>query len=243
MWRTGPYPRARVRKPSLSCSAPRCRPRCCARETSRGTCMPWSNLRRSRRALQSSHLRRARRWPSRSRRGSPASRQFLQGALQLLVARNRPMPFKVVLHEADAFPHHRAEDDDARPGFRGSAESLQNPADIVAVRLDDMPAEGAELVRERLQGEHLLGAASLLLAVAVDECGEIAELVVRSRHKRLPARALLELSVAEGHENPSFPMVQPIGEREPHRGREALSKTASRKFRQGKVDVRGMSLQ
>lgn len=65
-----------------------------------------------------------------------------------------PVPGDVVFHEGDALAFHRVGDDDcgfALEIFR-CAEGLVYPIDVVAVDVDDIPAEGSPAVAQGSRG-------------------------------------------------------------------------------------------
>src|SRR5262245_45896236 len=71
------------------------------------------------------------------------------------------------------------------------AERARELLVIVAVDLDDVPAEIAPLRRKRLETERLLGAGQALNLVVVDDGHEAAEALVTRKVDRLPVRAFV----------------------------------------------------
>src|SRR5699024_2198823 len=76
-------------------------------------------------------------------------------------------------------------------------EGPQQRLDVVAVAAAGDPAEGLELVGDRLHREHLGGPAVGLLVVEVDDRDEVVQRVVRGDRGGLPGGALAELAVGE----------------------------------------------
>ena len=54
----------------------------------------------------------------------------------------------------------------------------------------------------------LLGPVALLQAVAVNDHGQVVELIVRGRHGRLPVAPLLQLAVAGEREDPPAAVLE-----------------------------------
>src|SRR4051794_15381347 len=68
---------------------------------------------------------------------------------------------------------------------------------VVAVDLARVPAERTPPQAERLEVEHVVRVAERLLAVDVDDRGQIAEPAMTGEHRRLPRRAFVALGVAQ----------------------------------------------
>ena len=90
----------------------------------------------------------------------------------------------------------------------GLLAGLQDLPHVVPVDLDDVPAEGPPLVPEGLQGHDLLGGAVDLHLVAVDERGDVVQLVMGGQHGRFPVLALLQLPVPQQAEDAGQAAVQ-----------------------------------
>lgn len=58
-------------------------------------------------------------------------------------------------------------------------ERLQQLCNTVTAQLADRSAEGTPFVCERFEVHRLLGPVALLQAVAVNDCGQVVELIVR----------------------------------------------------------------
>src|SRR5688572_29032766 len=68
---------------------------------------------------------------------------------------------------------------------------------VVAVDLDDVPAEAAPALGRLTEGHDLFGGSVDLQAVAVEDGAEVVELVMGGGHRGLPDLALLRLAVSE----------------------------------------------
>ena len=91
---------------------------------------------------------------------------------------------------------------------------------------DDVEAERVELGVERLEGEHLLGAAEGLNAVAIDQPHDVGQLAMGDEEGGLPGAPLVELAV--GGEAEEAPLA-PVEDRpQSHAGtkREAMAEAA-----------------
>ena len=76
-------------------------------------------------------------------------------------------------------------------------ERVVDGLDVVAVDLDDVPVERAELVGDGAEAHDLGAGAVDLQAVVVDDRDEVGEALVGGEHRRLPDLALLQLAIAE----------------------------------------------
>ena len=103
-----------------------------------------------------------------------------------------------------------------------SSMAFDEGGHVVAVDLDDVPAEGAPLVGVGLEGDPLLRVARHELAVAVDEGHEVAQLVAAGRHGGLPDRALAGLAVAEQADHAVRLAAVPGAQRHAHRDRQPV---------------------
>ncbi|CAB4917603.1 unannotated protein [freshwater metagenome] len=66
-----------------------------------------------------------------------------------------------------------------------------------------IPSEGGELVAEGIKGIRVLGAGTLLEAVAVHDEDEIRQAPVTREHRRLPVAPLLQFAVPDNDEGPA----------------------------------------
>src|SRR3990172_4209057 len=165
-------------------------------------------------------------------------REVLLPSLPNLRQRPRPLfgvgplavPRGAVLHERHALALDGVSDDNARAGRRRS-RALQRLDDlvlVVAVDLLHLPAEGAPLIGERLLAHDVDDEAVVLDAVAVDDRREVGEAVVRRRHRRLPALALIQLAVAEEAVDAVVAPVEPRRQALADRGGKPLAERAAR---------------
>ena len=94
------------------------------------------------------------------------------------------MPAGNVLHEADALALHRVGEDHRRLARRPEPlrllQRVHHLRHVVAVDVDDLPAEAAIAVGQRLDVHHVLHPAVDLQAIAVDDGDHVVELVVRA---------------------------------------------------------------
>ena len=127
------------------------------------------------------------------------------------------LPFVGVdAHEVGFFPGFQqrhaaadlgvAQDDRGCSGFAGllgdPVEGAQQRVDVVAVDALDVPAERRPFVGDRFDAQHPGGGAVGLQGVDVDHRGQVAQPVMACAHRRLPRRALVELTVGEEVEDP-----------------------------------------
>ena len=140
------------------------------------------------------------------------------------------MPGGLVLHEIHALAFDGVGDDHHRPlrlRVRG-VDGVADLVEVVAVDLEHAPAEGLELLVERLQRHDLLGRAVEAEVVAVDERREVGELVVAGGHGGLPHRALVALAVAEHAVGAVRVLLHPGAQGDADREREAVAQRAGR---------------
>ena len=91
---------------------------------------------------------------------------------------------------------------------------------------DDVEAERLQLGVERLEGQHLLGSADALDAVAIDEPHDVGQLAMGDEEGSLPGAPLVELAVGgEAEEAPVAP-VENRAQRHPGREREPVAEAA-----------------
>src|SRR4051812_43560743 len=100
------------------------------------------------------------------------------------------MPAGLALHVVDAFALDGVRDDAGRAlALRIALDPTQERSqrsDIVTVDLMHGPAEGAPLVRERLDAHDVVDLAVELITVAIHDRDEIAQAVVRRAQRGLP---------------------------------------------------------
>ena len=97
---------------------------------------------------------------------------------------------------------------------------------VVSVDLDHLKAECLKLFVKRFDSRHVLNSAVDLQTVLVNDHNEVVELVVRSKHCRLPNLAFLYLAVAENCICAIVFVVKLCRERHSARRRYALSERA-----------------
>ena len=114
------------------------------------------------------------------------------------------MPLGIVLHEGHALAlDGMGHDEGGRSlGRLRLIEGLVDLGQVVAVDVDDGPAEGLELVHHGLEVEDLLHEVVELYAVPVEDDAEIVEVMIGRPelgpgHEALPHLALLYFAVAE----------------------------------------------
>jgi len=118
---------------------------------------------------------------------------------ELLVVRGLAVPAGVVLHVAHALALDRLGEDhgglalDGLGFLVGGLDLLE----VMAVDLDDVPAEGLELLVEGLGRHDVLGRAVDLQPVHIDAGAEIVEMILGGGHHGLPDLALGQLAVAK----------------------------------------------
>ncbi|MBA7711010.1 hypothetical protein ES703_119960 [subsurface metagenome] len=124
---------------------------------------------------------------------------IFQGLLQLLIAFGRhPVPAGLVFHEGHALAldcigdNHRGLILDP-PGL---GKGSQDPAEGMAVNLNNMPVESPVFIRQGLDAHNILHPAVNLKPVAVYNTAQIVQPIMSGGHHRLPGIALLLLSVS-----------------------------------------------
>src|ERR687891_587901 len=152
------------------------------------------------------------------------------------------MPLGIVLHERHALALDGVGDDERGPAERGLGlvEGLVDLGQVVAVDLDDGPAEALPLGDERLEVEDLRDEIVELDLVVVHDHGEVVERAVGlpklgRRHRGLPHLALLELAVAENAVDTRRRSGHPQAQRHAAGDRQPLAERARRRLdpRQG----------
>ena len=140
------------------------------------------------------------------------------------------MPGVLALHERDALALDGVGDDDARAGALGLGKRNGGikRRDVVAVALDDVPAERLPFLRQRVGRHDVVDGAVELDVVAVDDGNEIVELKLRRAHGRLPDGALVELAVAHDGVGVAVKPLELHAERHALRGAEADAERAGR---------------
>src|SRR6516225_9608371 len=100
-------------------------------------------------------------------------------------------------------------------------------AGVVAVDVRGGPAEGLPLRGDRLDRGDGVDRAVHLGVVGVQQDGQAGEPVVGGEHGGLPDLALLEFAVADHGEHAPVAVLQPVGQGEADRGRQALAERAA----------------
>ena len=108
------------------------------------------------------------------------------------------MPCGLVLHEGDAFAFDRMGNQRGRLTFGGrcfrkcGAQGIK----VMAVHIDDVPAECLKLLIQRFRTDDILCGAVDLKSVDIDDCAEVVALVMRCRHGSFPDFAFFAFAVA-----------------------------------------------
>src|SRR6218665_4018275 len=104
---------------------------------------------------------------------------------------------------------------------------------VMSVYFDDAPSEMAQFVRKRFEFQHVRNTAKTLNAVRVNDCCQIAHLVMTGEENGLPIRSFIEFAIGEQRDRALFAMYSLI--RECHAGSygQAVSKRSSRPFDTG----------
>ena len=135
-------------------------------------------------------------------------------------------------------------DDAQRLGApRGPRQRVDQRGGVVAVHVDDLPAESAELVGERLDVVGLGDARALLQRVAIDDQSQIGELVVPGGHRRLPIAALLQFAVAGDDEDAKVRLVDLPGDGDADGDRQAVAERAGVGLDAGDIVAVGMAVE
>ena len=145
------------------------------------------------------------------------------------------MPGSLVLHERDAFAFDGLCDQCGRlalDGFRFRKRGAHG-IKVVAVHIDDMPAECPELLIEGLRSDDIGGLAVDLQTVDINDRTEIVTLVMGGCHCGLPDFAFFAFSVADQAVDAVILAGKLIGKRHAVRRRKALAKGTG-----GHVDAR-----
>ena len=155
----------------------------------------------------------------------PARSKARQRLGHLVGGRHLVVPGDVVLHERDRVALVGAGDHRGRPsrGGRYRLEGVQECRVVVAVDLDDVEAEGGQLVGERLEVVGVGDPGALLQAVAVDHDAQVLQPVVAGCHQRLPVRAFLQLTVTDHDERTARRPVELARERGAHGDRQPVA--------------------
>src|SRR5436305_9263818 len=106
--------------------------------------------------------------------------EFLQRGSQFLRRRNAVVPGRLIPHKQDTLPLMRMSDDTGWFSWLewDIRERLQELRNIMTVHLANGPAKGTPFVGERFETHRLLRPVSLLQAVAVNDHGQVVELIV-----------------------------------------------------------------
>src|SRR5215472_11368618 len=111
------------------------------------------------------------------------------------------------------------------------------------IYFDGMEAEGAPLVCHGIHPNRGFGKVPLLDAVSVDDHDQIIELIVPGRHRGLPVRSLLELSVARKHVDAPSHLLHAAGERRSNADRKSVSEWPRVGLDAGRLVAIGMSVE
>ena len=170
--------------------------------------------------------------------------QFLQFGFQLglglghlLVVGRLAMPAGVVLHEAHALALDGLGQNHSGLALGGGSflEGLDDLVIVVAVDLDDVPAEGLALLVQRLGGHDVGGAAVDLQAVHVDDGAQVVQLILGSGHESLPNLALGDFAVAQDGVDAVIPVVELAAQSHTDSGGNALAQRAGGHIDTGNV--------
>ena len=153
--------------------------------------------------------------------------QFLHGLGELVLVGRAVVPHGNVLHVADALALHGAGDHHQRLVARARLHGVADGGRIVAVDLDALPAEGAELFDQRIEMRvQIDDGADRDHLVVVDEGDDVAELE-RGRHQGgFPGGAFLHLAVGEHAVDDAVAALDAVGERHAHDHRQPVPERA-----------------
>ena len=165
-------------------------------------------------------------------RAGPVEPELAQRDQEVLLAVGEGLlvPARLALEGRAPAHHPRVEDHRGRPAvvplraLRGRVDLLE----VVPPRVDHVPLERGELLRERLDRHHVVRPAVDLRLVLVDEHRQVVEAVVPGRHDRFPALPFLQLAVADVDPHPRHQV--------PARRREALEPVAPERERHPDAD-------
>src|ERR1022692_1534837 len=135
-------------------------------------------------------------------------RQLVESLRVLRIVHRQVVGSHRVLHVANAVTFDRVGNDGDRSLLAcqntcAVVADGQQRAEIMTVGGDDVEAEGLELRAQRLEGQHLLGPADALNAVAIDQPHDVGQLAVGNEEGSLPGAPLVELAVGgEAEEAP-----------------------------------------
>src|SRR5688572_15403793 len=120
------------------------------------------------------------------------------------------MPGSRVLHEGNTLALDSVGDDDCRAVHHrsGPFQGVDHGVLVVAVDFLHIPAESTPLIGKGVLTHDVLNIAIILHAVTVNDGCEVAELVVRSRHRCFPDLAFIELSVTQEAIDSVIPSVE-----------------------------------
>ena len=111
----------------------------------------------------------------------------------------------------------------------------------MAIGLDDVPAEGFELLVQRLGGHHVGGVTVDLQAVDVHKGAQVVQLVLGGGHGGLPYLAFGQLAVTQNGIYAVGLFVQLAGQSHTHGGRNALTQRAGGHIHAGNVHHVGVA--
>ena len=142
---------------------------------------------------------------------APVAAELLDGARD--VVEGLAVGVELVLDRLDALALLGAGQDHGglAGGGHGLGEGGVDGVDVVAVELDDVPAEGGELGLVGLHVPPVAGGPALAEAVHVDDGDEVVELLVGRGRGRLPHRALGHLRVTADDPRAVGQLVEALG--------------------------------
>ena len=154
--------------------------------------------------------------------------QFLLALQEKLFPGRLAVPLGVVFHVAHTLALHRLHQNDGGLSIAGVGllEGVAKLVEVMAVRLQYVPAKGGELAVQGLGGHDVGGTAVDLQAVHVLHGAQVVQLELGRRHGGLPDLALVQLAVAQQGVDPVVGLVHLPGQGHAHRRRDTLAQRA-----------------
>lgn len=123
---------------------------------------------------------------------------FLGGAGHVLQAGWDAVPMVIVFHEVDALAWNSMSDNHGGRLCNGLAKvaGADDGVHIVAVNFNDVPTEGRPFLSQVTQWHNSFGIAVNLNIIAVDNDGQVAQMIFGGPHHTFPNVALVKLAVA-----------------------------------------------
>ena len=111
------------------------------------------------------------------------------------------MKLRIVLHETHTLAFDGLGNQHGWFAFGCSSfpEGCVDGVEIVAVEIDNVPAEATPFVGEGLEFEDVLDEAIELNLVIVDDCSAVVDFVKSSEHRRFPDLSFLDFAISEHH--------------------------------------------